>query len=309
MKTFAILFTWAALLSGASLRSDERPAPAGQCCAGKLQVAELLAAWKSAVAEAGKLPDDEKAKIGERLSSLVKACPFGSRVGETLAIAHQTLAAAAAFDEAHAKSCPLSKAASETGAAEGANCRQGVELKTARSKLIRELNELSSQAVAVVAKLQCAEKPAGKLAAGEGGASGACCEALRARVLALKWSWDKAPADLAKLSDAQKAELKAQGETLAAAFKPAGLVAPTVLALAKGFEALDELNAQLCEWAKGQPDLLKGVPDEVQRAFAAQSAAIREVREVLGSARKALAEHCGQCRGEAGAAGVPAAKA
>lgn len=294
MNQFAVA-TWAVLLLGGPLAAGEAACDKSGCCAGKVEASKLIDAWKAAAEETRKLPGDERARIESRLAGLARECPIGSRVAPTLWVAHETLGSAVAFMEAHEKACPV---ASGKEAAPSEPMKKGAELIAARSKLLRELHQLSGLAVAA---LPPAPESSTSVLTAAPAASAAkdCCLAQKARVDALRASWQKAPEEIARLSESKRKELMASRSALAGSYKPAGLFPATFQALASGFDALVESGSKLDEWAKANPEVMKDVSEEAKKAFEGQNAMIKDVRDVLAQGRKAAGSSCGDCGGKA----------
>src|SRR4030095_10707706 len=116
-----------------------------KACAGE-KVAKLRERWASATEEAKAQCPDERARIETTLANAAKECPFGSRMGKTLGFLKNVLGSAVAAEEAHAKDCPIAKAAASKEPLSPA-LAEAVKLKEARSKLIRDLHRLASYAV------------------------------------------------------------------------------------------------------------------------------------------------------------------
>ena len=60
-------------------------------------VSNLLAGWREAAGEGKTQPPAEREKLQARLASLASGCPIGSRIGPSLLVARDVLAATKAF--------------------------------------------------------------------------------------------------------------------------------------------------------------------------------------------------------------------
>ncbi|HVR72843.1 MAG TPA: hypothetical protein VMT52_00855 [Planctomycetota bacterium] len=116
----------------------------------------------------------------------------------------------------------------------------------------------------------------------------ACCASLKAKAVALKASWDKAPGELTSMCPQRKQELMASFAALSKSCKVVGLLPETVNVVSEGLETLEALNGKMAEWAKANPEALKGVPEETLKAFAENNLLIHEAAEVLRRARTTL---------------------
>jgi hypothetical protein len=87
----------------------------------------------------------------------------------------------------------------------------------------------------------------------------------------------------------KRKEMQASFAGLQGRSKTLALMPETLSALGMGIEQLHGINTKMVEWAKANPDALKGMPAEAHTAFTSQLAAIGEAREVLVMMRAATA--------------------
>ena len=111
--------------------------------------------------------------------------------------------------------------------------------------------------------------------------SEACCKEIASRAQALKASWEKAGSELTSMCPTKRKELQTSFAGLQGRSKTLALMPDTLSALAMGIDRVHGINAKMVEWAKANPDALKGMSAEAHTAFTSQLAAIGEAREVL----------------------------
>jgi hypothetical protein len=255
-------------VSGAAAESTKEGEGAGKCPVAE-KVSKLLGSWRTAAAQAKALPADELAKRKARLAAVAKDCPVGSRMGETIGFVKSALSYSLGVEGECSKHCPLAK---------GEPC-EASEAKAARSRLLKDLDELAGYAACAVSS-ECSTKEAAAAKSG----SPECALSLTAKAGALKASWEKAPADLATMPQEKKLQLQASAKELFESSKAFALLPETVAALGMGFEAIDSLNGKLAEWAKAHPEALKDIPEDSRKAAEGQMALLRATGEVLRSA-------------------------
>jgi hypothetical protein len=270
----------------------DESAGAGKCPVSE-KVSTLLGSWRSAAEEAKKLPADEIARIKTELANAAKECPVGSRMGETIGFVKAVLAHSRSVEESCGKHCPLASAQP---------C-PATEAKAARSRLIKDLDELAGYAACALGA-ECAGKetaagPHDPTPAKSGPA--ACAEGLAARAAALKASWEKAPAELAALSPEKRQQIQTVVKGICERSKAAALIPETVQALAKGFEAIDVLNGKLDEWAKAHPEAIKSIPADTRKVVEGNFALLASAREILQGAVKTCGSACKEARTETAA--------
>ena len=126
--------------------------------------------------------------------------------------------------------------------------------------------------------------------------SEACCKELAARSQVLKASWEKAGSELTSLCPTKRKEMAASFAGLQGRSKRLALMPETISALALGIEKIHGINTKMVEWAKANPDALKGMSAEAHTAFTSQLAAIGEAHEVLAkmSAATGCAAACAE---------------
>ncbi len=361
-------------------------------CATSEKIAQVLARWKAAETEAKGSCPKEQAKLQGEISAIAKACPIGSRMGETMAFVKSVLESAVAADAACAKQCasaPAKSVEKDASAPSAPQC-EGGKLKTARTQLLASLSELSKHAacassgacaektaccaskeavastksglcegkageiVASIRKEECdksaakivmkaiegltCEKKAGEIVAsirkeecnkgaakilitasskacasakapataakeaacatkaGEGCAKAqTCSKDLLAKATCLKASWAKVPAELKEVCPQKKQEMTASISALSQKSKAMALMPETVAALASGVEALVGINGKMADWAKANPDSLKGVSCEAKKAFETQNALIQETHEILTSVKASMGSCASPC--------------
>ena len=146
-----------ALLLNGTVQADTAKDCESKCAASE-KLTKLVASWK-AIGEAAKdgCPE-EAAKLAREISAVARECPFGSRMGETMAFVKAALESAIAADQACTKSCPIASGSKE-GSAPTPACAEGSKLMEARSKLLASLKELADHA-ACAASSSCAETKA-----------------------------------------------------------------------------------------------------------------------------------------------------
>jgi hypothetical protein len=263
-----LLASW---IAGAHAETSKDGEGAGACPAAE-KVSGLLERWRTVAAEMKALPAGEAEKMKARLASAAKDCPVGSRMGETIGLVKSALSYSLSVEEACSKHCPLAKA----------QACEASEAKAARSKLLKDLDELAGYAAcAVSCDATTKETASAKTVDAE------CARSLTAKAIALKASWEKAPAEIAAVPPAKREQLQAAAKELAGCSKAFVLLPETFTALGTGFEAIDALNGKLGEWAKAHPEALKDIPEESRKAVEGQMALLRATGEVLQSACQA----------------------
>jgi hypothetical protein len=267
-----------ALLAGSLVwaASSDPQAPAESKCEEHCLVAAKVAAqiegWKAAAAAVKGVPEAEQARLRTELASVARECPVGSRVGETLHFVKAVLASTAQLERSAAQKCPI----------DASGDKAACQIKAARAHLIGGLEELVGQAAAACA---CP-------AAREAGAGSA---ALAEKALELLASWDRAPAEVARLPAARKEQLAAQAGAIAQRLPSVKLLPATLEALQLGFGAVDTMNGQLCDWVKAHPEICKDISEEARAAMARQVALLHATAQILvraDSAMKSCAEAC-----------------
>ena len=130
--------------------------------------------------------------------------------------------------------------------------------------------------------------------------SEACCKELAARSQALKASWEKAGSELTSMCPTKRKEMQASFVGLQSRSKTLALMPETISALALGIEKIHGINTKMVEWAKANPDALKGMSAEAHAAFTSQLAAIGEAHAVLAkmSAATGCAAACAEKKTE-----------
>jgi hypothetical protein len=270
------------LVSFAAFAILEDPPLSENCSRVSENVSKLLASWKQAAGEGKTRPTAEREQVQARIASLARGCPVGSRVGPSLVVARDLLAALKAGAEANAEVCPLATVAPELKTTEP--FASGEALARAHGKLVHELLELASHASAgLPGSSRDASAKSGAAANGQapGAVRIAPQEDVAARLVALKTSWESLPDEIATLPAARRREMASEFASLGRSCKTVALLPSTVLALSEGFDTLDALNVKLGEWAQANAPLFRSVPEEAKKAFASNAALVRQSREIL----------------------------
>ena len=301
------------------------------------KVTKLLSSWQTAVEAEKSGCAEERAKLNTEIDALAKQCPVGSRVGETIAFVRTALETAVKADEECAKACAaktvetavksdlcekkiaevvasvradqceVSAAKTVLASIEGLGCeKKAGEIAAAiRGEACAvKAGEILAKAASEV----CAsKKPAAvetavktEACAKTCATSEACCKELAARSQVLKASWEKAGSELTSLCPTKRKEMAASFAGLQGRSKRLALMPETISALALGIEKIHGINTKMVEWAKANPDALKGMSAEAHTAFTSQLAAIGEAHEVLAkmSAATGCAAACAEKKTE-----------
>lgn len=170
----AMAFVLSLLASRFVLAGEAEACKGEKSCPGE-KISKLLTSWK-ALAEEGKTAcPNEKAQLNTEFASLVKSCPMGSRMPETLGFVKSVLAVSFSEKEACEKACPAAQAAKAAAAvtvnsktvdsktadskeAKAEPCCELSKAMTARASLGRDLHQLVSFALAAMPGSACCAK-------------------------------------------------------------------------------------------------------------------------------------------------------
>ncbi len=276
------------------------PAKDAGAAASEASIPSLLASWKAATKDAKPLNEQQK----QRIASVAKECPVGSRLGSTLGTVRDSLATVVSCAQENAKHCPLESAEAKK-ALDAAARAEGLKLKEARTKLIGDLHQLASYAAGACcgadegccAAKQCAKETKTAVAAGgkskscakEAAAGGKTCPIrVAARLGELKASWSAAQTEAGALSAEQKQKILAGFGSLAESHQAVALIPQSVMALSSGLEKLAANGREMMAWAQANPEFMGSISQEAHRAFQLQAALLDEARVVLGGVTKTM---------------------
>ncbi len=255
--------------------------PAGDCadCPTAKKVMGLLTEWEGAAKQAASMSDQDRARLTSKMQSCKEQCPVGSRLGDTVTAVRDVLADAIAAAEANAKHCPL-----ETAKAGGASCEEALAMKTMRGQALHGLHQLASYTAGAVTGC-CESSGAVKTslaAKSDSCEKGTTCPIQTAsRLGMLRASWKTAKQEAVAMPAARKQALLTSMGSLGQEVKAVTLVPASVLTLAEGLGKLNELNAQMGEWAQAHAELLADVPPSAMQSFQLHNALIDQARELL----------------------------
>ena len=175
-------------------------------------------------------------------------------------------------------------------AIDGLECSKKAEALAAsikKEECAKSAAKLIVAAATESAPAGCAEKcgDACKSACGAKVAKGACVKSLLARAGELKASWDKAPAEYAALDEATRNAIRAQVESFP---EHIALIPQSVMAIQEGVDSLVRLNSAMQDAVEKNPEILKGVPEELKQRFEANAKLMDETREILARVRSAM---------------------
>ena len=162
-------------------------------------------------------------------------------------------------------------------AIDGLECSKKAE-KLAASIKKEECSKSAAKLIVAAAK---SEECASKKTVAKGG----CAKSLLARACALKTSWDQAAVEYAGLDQATRKAHRAEIESFPEHIK---LIPASVLAIQEGVDSLVAMNEIMCAAAKENPELTKGISDELKARFKTNAELMNETREILARMRKGM---------------------
>ena len=270
--------------AASALRGEECAAREETCsvaheCPVAQKVTALLASWESVTAEARTVSLEERREFGAEVASVAQKCPVGSRMAVSMSAVRDVLGTVVASQQASAEHCPLERAESS------AACAEGKALKAARNAAIGKLYRLASYTAGITECATAESCDAALLSrdtresCDEGAVS--CPIRIASRIGALKASWADAREEAQALSAQARGEIRAGFAALAENHEAVRLVPASVLALAEGFEALDQLNGRMGEWAQANPEVLAQLSESARRTYRMEVSLLEEARGLL----------------------------